>query len=84
MSRRSKIQIQVLKLYKDFLRVSKDKPGVKDYIRSEFRKNAQIARKDTLHIEHLLRRGERQLELLKTKEVQGVGVFVDDEKKKTE
>ena len=83
MSRRSKIQIQVLSLYREFLRVAKNKPGVREYIRSEFRKNAKIARTDTLHIEHLLRRGQRQLELLKTKEVEGVGVFVDDKEKES-
>ena len=75
MPRHSKLQIQVLSLYKKFLQTSRDKPGVAEYVKSEFRKNATIPRTDTLRIEHIFRRAERQLETLKNSSFQGVGVF---------
>lgn len=75
MVRHSKIQIQVLSLYREFLKVSKTQPGLADYVRSEFKKNAQIPRTNTIQIEQVYRRGLRQLEMLKRKDVKGVGVF---------
>ncbi|KAK3764002.1 hypothetical protein RRG08_004366 [Elysia crispata] len=78
MARHSKIQKQVLSLYKQFLRVTKDQPSFKEYIRSEFRKNAAMPRTDTIKIEYLLRRGWRQLEMLKTSSVSGAGVFENE------
>jgi len=78
MSRHSKLQIQVLHLYRRFLRVAKDKPGVKEYIQSEFRNNAQIPRTDLMRIEHLFRKAERQLEQLQKSKVSSVGVFQKD------
>ncbi|KAJ8308386.1 hypothetical protein KUTeg_013260 [Tegillarca granosa] len=81
MPRHSQIQLQVLSLYKEFLRISKNKPGMNSYIRSEFKKHAQIPRTDTLRIEQLLRRGQRQLDLISTVNVESVGVFVKEEKK---
>ena len=78
MARHSKIQKQVLSLYKQFLRVTKDQPSFTDYIRSEFRKNASMPRTDTIKIEYLLRRGWRQLDMLKTSSVSGAGVFENE------
>ena len=78
MPRHSKIQLQVLQLYKSFLRASESKPGVKDYVRSEFKKNAQIARTDTLRIEHIMRRSQRQLQSLKKSNVTSMGVFENE------
>lgn len=75
MARHSKIQMQVLRIYKEFMRVAQAKPGMKDHIRLEFKKNAQIPRKDTLHIEHILRRADRQLKLLQKSTVTSMGVF---------
>lgn len=79
MVRHSKIQKQILCLYRDFLRVAKTRPGLADYVRSEFKKNAQIPRTNTLQIEQIYRRGLRQLEMLKRKDVEGVGVFTKKE-----
>ena len=39
---------------------------MKEHVRSEYRKfGNEVARSDFLHIEHLLRRGEKQLKMLK-------------------
>ena len=78
MVRHSKVQKQILSLYREFLKISKAKPGMTDYIRNEFKKNAAIPRTETLHIEHLFRRGQRQLQMLQRQDVQGVGVFTED------
>lgn len=56
--------------------MSKQKPGLDTYIRSEFKKNAKsIAKTDILHIEHTLRRGQRQLKMFQGEHVKGMGVF---------
>jgi succinate dehydrogenase assembly factor 1 len=79
MVRHSKVQVQVLSLYREFMRLSKTQPGLRDYVRSEFKKNAVIPRTNTLQIEQCYRRGLRQLEMLKRKDVKGVGVFTKSE-----
>ncbi|XP_059807378.1 succinate dehydrogenase assembly factor 1, mitochondrial [Hypanus sabinus] len=76
MVRHSKLQKQVLKLYKQFLRAAKDKPGSLPLIRDEFHKNSQISRTDVMHIEYLLRRGQRQLELLRESNTKQVTAFI--------
>lgn len=72
MPKHSQIQLQILSLYKQFLKLSKDKPGLKEVIRSEFRKNAAIPKSD---IEYQFRLGKKQFENLKNSEVDSVGVF---------
>ena len=64
MPRHSKLQKQVLGLYRMLLRASANKPGVKEYVTEEFRKNATMDKKDVLHVEYLVRRGEKYLENL--------------------
>ncbi|XP_060114038.1 succinate dehydrogenase assembly factor 1, mitochondrial [Heteronotia binoei] len=76
MARHSKLQLQVLSLYRNFLRAAKDKPGFLPRIRAEFRKHAQIPRADVMRIEYLLRRGQRQLEQLRDVHTKQMGVFV--------
>lgn len=78
MARHSKIQLQILRLYREFLRTGKERPGVQEYVKAEFRKNAVIPRTDILRIEHLLRRAERQLTLLQKPTVKGMGTFEKD------
>ena len=78
MVRHSKIQKQILALYRAFLRAGKTRPGIADYVRNEFKKNASIPRTETLQIEHLYRRGQRQLKMLQRQDVQSVGVFSRD------
>ena len=80
MARYSKLQLEVLKLYKKFLREAGEKPGISCHIRKEFKKYAAIQRTDTLRIEHILRRSHRQLEQLKTSNVKSIGVFSNDKK----
>ncbi|XP_034025414.1 succinate dehydrogenase assembly factor 1, mitochondrial [Thalassophryne amazonica] len=65
MSRHSKLQKQILDLYRQFLRAGQTKPGFIPQIRQEFRANACIKKTDVMHIEYLYRRGQRQLEQLK-------------------
>ena len=72
---RSRLQKQVLSLYKRFLQVSRDKPGFTDHIKQEFRKNSAIPRTDGLRIEYLLRRAENQLIRLKKMECKSMGYF---------
>ena len=81
--RHSKIQKQVLSLYKSCLRASQGKPGFEYAVRTEFKKNATtIDRKDVLRIEFLMRQGQRKLEMIKDPNVSGMGMFVDDDQTK--
>ncbi|XP_020380627.1 succinate dehydrogenase assembly factor 1, mitochondrial [Rhincodon typus] len=75
MVRHSKLQKQVLSLYKQFLRAAREKPGFLPLVCSEFRKNCQIPRTDVMHIEYLLRRGQRQLELLRNSNTKQLAAF---------
>ncbi|PVD26243.1 hypothetical protein C0Q70_13913 [Pomacea canaliculata] len=79
MPRHSKIQLQVLSLYKEFLRVTKNQSGFQEYVKKEFRKNASIPRTDFVQVEYLLHRGRRQLSMLKSSFVSGAGVFEQEE-----
>jgi len=77
--RHSKIQLQVLSLYKSLLRAAKGKPGFDYTIRTEFKKNAvALERSDVLMIEHLMRHGKRKLEMIQDPNVSGMGQFVKD------
>ncbi|XP_028312467.1 succinate dehydrogenase assembly factor 1, mitochondrial [Gouania willdenowi] len=75
MSRHSKLQKQVLALYRHFLRAARDKPGFVPRIRDEFRENAALKRSDVMHIEYLYRRGVRQLEQLRDANTKQLGSF---------
>lgn len=80
------IQVQALGLYRDFLRVARkktksnvgermggdNKESIVVLARQEFEKYRSLSRKDFQRIEFLLRRGRRQLEMLKTSDVDGV------------
>jgi len=79
MVRHSRLQVQVLALYRQCLRVARDKPGAVEYVRAEFRKNADISKSEVMRIEHLLRRGQRQLESLQKPTTTGVGLFQQDD-----
>jgi len=77
--RHSKIQLQVLSLYKSLLRAAKDKPGFDYAIRTEFKKNAVgLEKTDVLRIEHLMRNGKRKLEMIQDSNVSGMGHFVKE------
>jgi len=73
----SKLQLEVLRLYKELLRAAASKPGFQNTVRTEFRRQATLARTDTLRIEYSLRMGRRKLEMIKDPNVSGMGNFVD-------
>lgn len=75
MMRHSKLQKQVLSLYRQFLRAGRAKPGFVPRIREEFRANAAIKKTDVMHIEYLCRRAQRQLEQLKDTNTKQLGFF---------
>lgn len=75
---RSRLQKQVLSLYRKFLRASQDKPGFTDYIKHEFRKNSVISKTDGLRIEYLLRRAQNQLKQLEKMETKSMGFFTQE------
>lgn len=75
MARHSKLQKQVLALYRQFLRAGQEKPGFVPRIRDEFRENARIKKTDVMHIEYLYRRGQRQLEQLRDVNTKQLGSF---------
>ena len=75
MPRHSKLQLEVLSLFKQFLRTVGDKPGMADYVREEFRKNASLPKNNTLIIDHMLRKGKRQLGEMQKSSVTGLHVF---------
>ena len=60
----SRLQKEVLRLYRSMLKACKQRPGARTLIKQEFRNNCQIERHNIMYIEYLLRRGRRQLQLL--------------------
>lgn len=80
MPRHSQLQLQVLSLYKQFLRTTENQTRFQYYIKNEFRKYAaSIPRTDIIKIEYLLHRGWRQLDMLKSSSVSGAGIFEKEE-----
>ncbi|KAJ3604704.1 hypothetical protein NHX12_029444 [Muraenolepis orangiensis] len=75
MARHSKLQKQILALYRQFLQAGRDKPGFVPRIRDEFRVNSSIKRTDVMHIEYLYRRAQRQLDQLKDTNTKQLGSF---------
>ncbi|XP_017652388.1 succinate dehydrogenase assembly factor 1, mitochondrial [Nannospalax galili] len=76
MSRHSRLQKQVLNLYRDLLRAGRGKPGAEARVRAEFRQQANLPRSDVLRIEYLYRRGRRQLQLLRSGHTTALSSFV--------
>jgi len=76
---RSKIQVQVLCLYKECLRsAEKKQPEAKNYVRRQFKENgSNVPRTDTMRIENLLRQGKRRLQMFNDPNVDRVGHFVE-------
>ena len=75
MARHSKLQLQILSLYRTFLRESNGKPGLQEMVKSEFRKHSALPRTDVMRIEHLYRKAERQLKQIKSSQVLSAGTF---------
>jgi succinate dehydrogenase assembly factor 1 len=68
----SRLQISIFNLYRQLIRACEGRPGFKEYIQAEFRKNAKIPRSNILQIEYLLRRGEKQLKDLQRVSMQSI------------
>ncbi|CAM1323373.1 Uncharacterised protein g8382 [Pycnogonum litorale] len=75
---RNLLKLKILSLYKRCLRSAKGKPGFEDYVKGEFRKNSSIPRSETIRIEFLIRRAERQLATtLRDENVTGMKSFTN-------
>ncbi|KAM6222278.1 succinate dehydrogenase assembly factor 1, mitochondrial [Rhynchocyon petersi] len=72
----SRLQRQVLSLYRELLRAGRGKPGAEARVRAEFRQHASLPRSDVLRIEYLYRRGRRQLQLLRSGHATSMGAFI--------
>eukprot|EP01099_Mayorella_cantabrigiensis_P007242 TRINITY_DN6330_c0_g1_i1.p1 TRINITY_DN6330_c0_g1~~TRINITY_DN6330_c0_g1_i1.p1 ORF type:complete len:122 (+),score=28.61 TRINITY_DN6330_c0_g1_i1:128-493(+) len=74
---RSGLQKEVISLYRDFLRTLKKRQNLDQLslVRSKFKANASISRRDLLTIEHMLGQGRRQLERLQSSHVDSISVF---------
>jgi len=59
--RHSAAQKQVLKLFKDLLTATKEVPALQQEVRTEFRQNQNLSKKDFPIIERLLRQGRHRL-----------------------
>ncbi|EFN55735.1 hypothetical protein CHLNCDRAFT_134067 [Chlorella variabilis] len=75
--RLSGLQKQVLSLYRSALRLSRAKEqqggeAIAVLARAEIERYRSVSRKDYQLIEHLIRKGKRQLERLQSPEVTGV------------
>ena len=75
MIRRSQLQKQVLSLYRNLLRAGQGTPGLNDYIRTEFKKNAQMKKTSFLQIEHLIRLGNKKVKEIKKGSWASMGRF---------
>lgn len=73
LAKKSKFQLEILNLYAQFVRLSKDRPGLLSKIRHDFRQSATLnPRKDSLLIDYKVRRARNQLDMLKNSRVSAV------------
>lgn len=77
MAKFSGLQRDVLSLYRRCLRASRKKPedtrrNFIEFARDEFRRHAAIDKKDFSAIEHLLRRGQRQLKIYENASIRNI------------
>ena len=89
MSRHSGLQRDILKLYKSFINIAKNKDksnnnnNIKNLIEHEFKKNAtNISKTNFQLIEHLLRQGNKQLKQLQNINIKNASTY--ELKKKNE
>lgn len=74
---RSRLQKEVLSLYKLCLLAAKEKPGFEKTIREEFRRNATVPRTESIRIEYLIRNGRKKLQMIQDPHITGMGHFVE-------
>ncbi len=73
MPKRNQLQLNILQLYKEFVRLSKIKPGLLFRVRDEFKRDLNISQKENLiTIENSVRRAQYQLDMLKKQNVVSV------------
>mmetsp|Transcript_19749 Transcript_19749/g.37632 ORF Transcript_19749/g.37632 Transcript_19749/m.37632 type:complete len:84 (-) Transcript_19749:327-578(-) len=73
----SGLQRQVFKLHRAIIRVARDKDqqtraSILQYTRAELEKHRTIDRKEVMQIEHLLRKGGKQLDMIRDPSFTGV------------
>jgi len=73
----SRLQKEVLSLYKKCLIAAKVKPGFEPTVKEEFRRYSAIPRSETMRIEFLLRKGHKQLQMIQDPHISGMGHFVE-------
>ncbi|CAM4908399.1 unnamed protein product [Rotaria socialis] len=74
--RRTKLALDVLRLYAQYMRVSRQVQGLRDIARVEFKQNKNLKPKDNLiYIEYLIRRAKSQLKTLQGQGVQSIQIF---------
>lgn len=72
---RSKLGQDVLRLYAEYMRLSRQVQGLRDIARIEFKQNKHLKPKDNLlYIEYLIRRGKTQLTTLKGQGVKSISL----------
>ena len=70
---RSSLQKKIFVQYRAFLKISWDNLPLREHIRQEYKKYAfSMPRSDFLRIEHVMRRGDKQLKLLSSEGVDAV------------
>lgn len=74
---RSRLQKEVLNLYKCCLLAAKGKSGFEKTIKEEFRRNSSVPRTETMRIEFLLRNGRKKLQMIQDPQITGMGHFVE-------
>ena len=82
LTKKSSFQLKILSLYAQFVRLSRERPGLLEKVRIEFKAGSQLSPKsDSLLIDYKLRRAKNQLDMLKANNVKQVKVFSLNEKK---
>lgn len=72
---RSKLVRDVLRLYADYMRLSRQVQGLRDIARLEFKQHKNLKVKDNLiYIEYLIRRGQHQLTTLRGQGVTSISL----------
>ena len=74
---RSRLQKEVISLYRKCLAASKNKPGFESTVKNEFRRHSSIPKSETMRIEFLLRNGYKKLEMIESPHISGMGHFTE-------
>lgn len=76
LAKKSQFQLKVLNLYAQYVRLAKQRPGLLEKARVEFKEGARLnPREDSLLIDYKLRRAKHTLDMLKANQVKQVKIF---------